>query len=139
MKHKRYAKGGSNYHAFMLSNPTVNRDWCDSHFSQCLDIPIQKCSQTNFSSVSDNSNLTSSESNPPSGEGSIQSGGMEAQVNSNWCDGHHSQCMDNYNNIQCNKGGSRRKKHNKHNKQEKTNDYFYRKYKKYKLKYKTLK
>lgn len=48
-----------------------------------------------------------------------QTGGTEPNVNPDWCDGHHSQCMDVA--PSCQKGGT---------------DSLYKKYKKYKLKYK---
>lgn len=50
-----------------------------------------------------------------------QNGGTEPNVNPDWCDGHHSQCMDI--SPSCQKGGSQ---------------YLYRKYKKYKQKYKSI-
>ena len=48
-------------------------------------------------------------------------GGTEATLNPDWCDGHHSQCMDAA--PSCQKGGE---------------DQIYKKYKKYKHKYKLL-
>ena len=122
-------KGGSKIDVFNIDSPTLNPDWCDGHSSQCFD-------NSNLLNCSDSSAISSSLPSevppevphevPP--ETSSQFGGTEPQINTSWCDGHHSQCMDNYNNVQCQTGAGRKS----------SKDPFYYKYKKYKLKYKML-
>jgi hypothetical protein len=122
-------KGGSKIDVFNKDSPTLNPDWCDGHSSQCFDNSnLLNCSDSSAISSSLLSEVLPEVLPEVSPEISSQFGGNEPQMNASWCDGHHSQCMDNYNNIQCQKGAGRMRQ---------TDPFFY-KYKKYKLKYKML-